>query len=396
MPLKRVAAIKAGQSPASALVSDEGHGLPFLQGNAEFGAIHPTARYFCDVAPKRCRRGDVLLSVRAPVGALNIADRSYGIGRGLCAITPGRLVPRYLWWALHERVTHLKSVATGSTYDAVSAEDVGSLVMRVPSIPKQQAIADYLDAETCDIDALLSAEQRRVALAMERVAALTEAWVLGRQLPGDVVNEPAGPLVPPPIGWTVRRNKTFLREVVDLSATGDEELLTVSHLTGINRRRDKDVNMFLAESNEGYKRVRPGDLVINTMWAWMGALGVSAHEGIVSPAYGVYRFSEPEIEPLYFDALFRSRAYIAEMTRYSRGVWTSRLRLYPESFLDLRSPVPCPTEQRRIADALVELGAERDRLIRVLERSVELLLERRQALITATVTGQLKIPGVAA
>ena len=84
------------------------------------------------------------------------------------------------------------------------------------------------------------------------------------------------------------------------------------------------------------------------------------------------------------------------MTRYSRGVWTSRLRLYPESFLDIRSPVPCSSEQRRIADAVIELGAERDRLIRVLERSVELLLERRQALITAAVTGRLEIPGVAA
>ena len=52
------------------------------------------------------------------------------------------------------------------------------------------------------------------------------------------------------------------------------------------------------------------------MWAWMGALGVSTHEGIVSPAYGVYRFTDPDMEPLYFDALFRSRAYVAEMTRY--------------------------------------------------------------------------------
>src|SRR5262245_50968551 len=93
-----------------------------------------------------------------------------------------------------------------------------------------------------------------------------------------------------PDHWEVLRNKAILHEVDDRSETGDEELLTVSHLTGVTRRSEKTVNMTMAETLVGYKICRRFDLAINTMWGWMGALGVSGCDGIVSPSYNVYRF----------------------------------------------------------------------------------------------------------
>src|SRR6266571_3654882 len=121
-----------------------------------------------------------------------------------------------------------------------------------------------------------------------------------------------------PAHWALRRAKYFYREVDERSATGEEELMSVSHLTGVTPRREKNVTMFLAESNVGHKLCRPGDLVINTMWAWMAALGVARQVGLVSPSYGVYRpLASNNLLPDYADRLLRTAAYASEYTRRS-------------------------------------------------------------------------------
>src|SRR6266436_3015911 len=141
-------------------------------------------------------------------------------------------------------------------------------------------------------------------------------------------------LGPLPAHWRQLRAKFLFREVDNRSQTGKEELLSVSHLTGVTPRSQKTITMFLAKSNVGHKICRPGDVVINTMWAWMGALGVARQTGIVSPAYGVYRpLTAGEMLPRYVDNLLRTPSYASEYLRRSTGVNSSRLRLYPEHFL---------------------------------------------------------------
>jgi type I restriction enzyme, S subunit len=186
-----------------------------------------------------------------------------------------------------------------------------------------------------------------------------------------------------PRHWCWMRNKELLFEAQTLSTDGSEELLSVSHLTGVGPRSEKNVTMTEAESLDGYRVVEQGDLVINTMWAWMGALGVARHAGIVSPAYGVYRpRPSAPFEPRFFDYLYRSTEYVIEMTRVSRGIWSSRLRIYPEVFLRMAVPVPPLEEQRAIADYLDRETARIDTLIEEQQRLIEMLRERRFALRT--------------
>ena len=92
-----------------------------------------------------------------------------------------------------------------------------------------------------------------------------------------------------PAHWEVRRGKYLFQTIDVRSDTGDEELLTVSAQRGVVPRESANVTMFKAESYAGYKLCWPGDLVINSLWAWAHGLGVSPHHGIVSSAYGVYR-----------------------------------------------------------------------------------------------------------
>ena len=152
-----------------------------------------------------------------------------------------------------------------------------------------------------------------------------------------------------PAHWDEQRAKVFFREVDERSRTGAEELLSVSHLTGVTPRSQKNVTMFKAESYAGHKLCRPGDIVINTLWAWMAALGAARHTGLVSPAYGVYRPHSPDsFNPAYLDYLLRSRAYVAEYNCRSTGIRASRLRLYPNQFLDIPLIQPFRAEQDQI------------------------------------------------
>ncbi len=185
-----------------------------------------------------------------------------------------------------------------------------------------------------------------------------------------------------PSHWSILRAKYVFREIDDRSVAGDEELLSVSHLTGVTPRSEKNVTMFMAEDYTGAKLCKEGDLVINTMWAWMGALGVSRTTGIVSPAYGVYRQLEQRLRPRYMDWLFRTPMYVAEYTRRSTGVNSSRLRLYPDRFLDMPVVIPSLEDQDRIVAFLDQKTAEVDAAIAKKERLLELLMEQRLALIT--------------
>lgn len=189
-----------------------------------------------------------------------------------------------------------------------------------------------------------------------------------------------------PEHWQIRRIKNFLTDTSEVSATGTEDLLTVSHITGVTLRSEKNVNMFLAETNVGYKKCYPGDIIINTMWAWMGALGTCKNAGICSPAYNVYR-PLPRIEycAQYFDYLFRIPNFIIEMTRYSKGIVSSRLRLYPREFYQIQSIVPPLGEQIAIANYLDSKTQLIDRKIELLNNKISFYKELRRSLINKVV-----------
>jgi type I restriction enzyme S subunit len=351
----------------------------------------------------RFRNGDVLLPKITPTfeagRAVLINGLVGGVGAGtteLHVLRPEpQIEPRFLLYLVS---THkFLRLGEAEMYGVagqrrVPDEFLRNLPVHLPSLEEQRRIADFLDAETARIDQLVAAKKQVSALIDERRVALTsQAALRGLDEAAPVRESGIGQLGPVPSHWLTKRNKTFMREVADLSEDGTEELLTVSHLTGVTPRAEKTVYMFKAESMVGYKKCRSGDLVINTLWAWMGALGVSRNDGIVSPAYGVYRFVSEDVLPEYVDLLFRTPEYVVEMTRYSKGVWTSRLRLYPESFLALRTPIPPLEEQKAIVAMVRQETAPGVRLQEAIQQSNQLLAERRQALITAAVTGQIDV-----
>ena len=140
-----------------------------------------------------------------------------------------------------------------------------------------------------------------------------------------------------PARWPLVRGKQLFQEIDERSKDGKEELLSVSHITGITPRSQKNVTMFQAKSLVGYKLCKIGDIAANTMWTWQGAIGVSKYAGVVSPAYNVYRQKSGVFNPRYLDMLLRERQLVDVYHSLSTGIRPSRLRLYPDVFLTINA-----------------------------------------------------------
>lgn len=352
----------------------------------------------------RFRDGDVVIAKITPCfengkGAL-IQGMLNGVGFGtteLHVLTPSaHLDGKYLYYVTVDPRFRRFGTATmtGTAGQQRLPDDfVRDFKVKVPSLTEQSAIVDYLDHETVQLDTLVDKQERVLALLWERRQALVAKAVTRGVESGTILRDSGIPwLGDIPERWRTERSKWLFKERDERSVTGDEELLTVSHLTGVTPRSEKDVNMFRAATNEGYKISRSGDLVINTMWAWMGAMGVARQDGIVSPAYNVY---EPAacLDPGYVDVLVRLPGFAREVTRYSTGVWSSRLRLYPEGFFAISIPVPPLREQRNIVACVEDETRKLDKLYVATKRTIDLLKERRGALISEAVSGLLHVDG---
>jgi len=342
--------------------------------------------------------GDLLISRSGTVGRAFV----YRSEHGPCSYA-GYLVryvlrdaesPRWLFYVTKSQGFQqwLSASAIEATIGNVNGEKYANLTLPVPPTSQRKSIADYLDRETARLDALIAAKERLLGLLAEkRRAIITRAVTRGLNHQAPLRESGIPWLGEIPAQWRTERARWLFRERDQRSDTGEDELLTVSHLTGVTPRSEKDVNMFEAETTEGYKICLPGDLVINTLWAWMGAMGVARMSGIVSPAYNVYE-PGPDLEPSYVDALVRLPGFAQEVTRYSKGVWSSRLRLYPQSFFEVVFPLPPLQEQRDIVAFIATEAAKLDALSTATRRTVALLKERRAALIAAAVTGQIPVP----
>jgi len=347
------------------------------------------------------RKGDVLLASTGEgvLGrcALFDSDDIY-IADGHISIlrdSSERFDPRFFNYWLSTRYETINGLfSQGSTKQTELQRDgFRGWTVPFPSRNLQTEIANWLDQLHPRFESALNAKQKQIDLLRE-AKAIVIAQAVTRGLKSDVLMKGSevawiGEI---PLHWEARRARFVFQEIDERSDDGSEELLSVSHLTGVTPRSEKNVNMFLAESYEGYKTCQADDLVINIMWAWMGALGVAPKAGIVSSAYGVYRFRQRDrVEPQYFEYLLRTPQYIAEYNRRSTGIQSSRLRLYTGSFFDMRILLPPRGEQQAIVAHIKEKSAAIDAAIAKIEREIELVQEYRTVLISEAVTGKLKM-----
>lgn len=144
--LKDVCKINMGQSPDSSSYNDNEEGMPFFQGNADFGEMYPVTRVWCNMPIKIAQPGDILISVRAPIGALNFAKEECCIGRGLAALTPdkSKVSSEFIFWLLKGKNYELNRKGTGSTFKAISRKILEEIMVPNIEFDKQHEYAEIL------------------------------------------------------------------------------------------------------------------------------------------------------------------------------------------------------------------------------------------------------------
>ena len=184
-----------------------------------------------------------------------------------------------------------------------------------------------------------------------------------------------------PSHWEVVKSKYLWKESFAVSDSGREKLLSVSQYDGVTPTKLDS----RSESLKGYKIVSKNDLVINIMLAWMGGLGVSKYEGIVSPAYCIYKLCDSS-NPRFLHFLYKTPLYLAEFARRSSGVIPSRWRMYTDDFGQVLSLLPPRKEQDAIVSYLDSVTSKIDNAIAQQQKMIDLLNERKQIIINDAVT----------
>lgn len=381
-----------GQSPSSDDYNYIGIGLPFIQGNAEFKKLHPEPKLWCETANKVAIADDILVSVRAPIGAVNIADQKIGIGRGLCAIRANQDIYKFLYYHFLILNEELNSIGTGSTYTAISAEEVKNVLLITPPTSEQIAIASFLDDKTAQIDTLIAKKQKLIELLKEeRTAIINQAVTKG--ISPKVKLKPSGIdwLGDIPAHWEVKKLKYLTRILSGFSpeqcqpseSAGTIPYIKVDNLnvehSGIDKTKEFTTEEFIVS-------FRP-----SILFPKRGAAIALNKVALVNEPFCMdtnimgleLKSDEIEIKFIYY---FLKSISLISMADTSTIPQINNKHIEPIAipFLDIR-------EQKEVVAFIENETQCIDATISKIEKEIELLQEYRTALISEVVTGKIRV-----
>ncbi len=371
-PLAEVAQIAMGQSPDSKYYSEEEVGLPFLQGCSEFGGRYPKHAIYCSHSKRIGCAGSILLSVRAPVGRLNIANRDYVIGRGLAALKGTRVTQDFLEHFLIFQEPKFKLVSQGSTFEAINSSELKQWpILRPKDKAEQSKIAEVLstvDRAIEETEALIAKQQRIKTGLMQDLLTrgIDEHGNLRSETTHEFKDSPLGRI---PVEWEckelsqvlVRRPRNGLYKPGSLIGRGT---LLVGQ-TSITRDRRLDFSIcrraVVSPSEIETFGLAHGDILVTRVFATVDGVGQPV---LVDspPDTAVYESNmlllRPAASIINSLLLFTWLRSAATRRRVRCSVNASNQVSVNQMVLNsLPVPVPSISEQKRISQALGQIDA---------------------------------------
>lgn len=262
----------------------------------------------------------------------------------------------------------------------------------LPPLETQKRIVDFLDRKCTKIDSLRNDIQKQIeVLEQYKKSVITEVVTKGIN-PDAKMKDTNSKWIPKvPEHWKMDKLK-FNLTVHEIKGYGDKEVLSLYRELGIVPKNSRDDNHNVtSEDTSKYKYVRKGDFVINKMKAWQGSVAVSDFEGIVSPAYYVYEFTNEKYDKKYFHHLMRNKILADEFRRISGGIREGQWDLDRVQFENMYLPVPPKNEQVEIANLIESKYGNIEKVIESKQQQLEKLEEYKKSLIFEYVTGKREV-----
>ena len=383
-----IAEIIAGQSPPSSTYNKENHGLAFLQGKTEFGDMFPSPTVYCSKPIKLAEKDDVLLSVRAPVGDVNIAPFECCIGRGLAAIRTRkeRLSHMFLFHYLRHEGRRFQALSTGSTFKAIRMREIESFQVPIPPTVEQTAIVGVLDVVDSAIelgDKVIGKTERLKKGLMQQL--LTRG--IGHT---EYKDTPIGKI---PAKWQTMK----LRDVLELCQyglsvkfgnKGKYRILKMDDIENGVAFPDNAKYVDLDEKTFTHFQLEKGDILFNrtNSYELVGRTGIFTLDGDYTFASYLIRL-RPKKE--WVDSQFLTFYLIYSNDRL-RQLATRAVHQANINATNLQSftiIIPSLSEQKKAAEIIVTLDRKLE-----LERNEKAKLERiKQGLMDLLLTGKVRI-----
>lgn len=358
-----------------------------------FTKKHLTEKGIKDKNLKILPKGTIIYSMYATVGEVAELNINSTISQAMLALNiKDSLVDKSFYkYNLKAMKDYVLREANGNTQFNLNAEKVTNFNFVVPPLSEQQAIANYLDEKTKEIDNAIEKTQKTIELYKEYKQSLITETVTKGLDPNAEMKDSGLPWVGKiPKKWKIGKLKRFL-ERNEPKNPGNKKVLSLYRDYGIVPKDSRDDNHNVTSLDTSkYKYVLPGDFVVNKMKAWQGSVAVSDYEGIVSPAYYVYKFKNNAFDKKYFHYLLRS-SYKKEFRRLSAGIRIGQWDLPAEALNNVLLIIPNHNEQKEIVEYLDEHVAKIDQLIAEKQEIIEDLKTYKQSLIYEVVTGKKSV-----
>ncbi len=346
----------------------------------------------------RVNEGDLLISASASMGTVSeVGPETVGAipYTGLIRLVPkpNRIIKDFIRAIVVSDlfIKQIDVLKAGATIQHFGPTHLQQIRIALPSVTEQKAIASFLDTEAGKIDALITEQEKLIELLKEkRQAVISHAVTKGLNPDAKMKNSGCKFIGFVPEHWSPMKIK-YLFKYSKRQNYPDKTVLSVYRDFGVVKKSTRNDNFNKTPLDlTSYQLVESGDLVVNKMKAWQGSLGVSEFLGITSPDYVVFQRINSEYLP-YLHQLLRSKQMAKLYHSISNGIRTAQWRVETNKFTNIVLTLPSLDEQKMISKFINTQLEKFDALIIESELAIELLKERRTALISAAVTGKIDV-----